>query len=260
MLPPTPGDAEPLVSICVPVYNGERYLERAIRSALDQTYVNTEIVIVDDGSRDRSWNIIESFHDTRIVAVRNEANLGPEGNWNKALTLSSGKYVKLFHQDDLLAPDCVAKQVRGLEMHPNAVLAYCKRRIIGSRDQHYMYRGPGIGLGAIDGAQLVKSCLMSGSNLIGEPSAVMFRRTLVDRVGLFSARFPYVIDLDYWVRLLQHGDAYYCDEALASFRVSRQQWSVALGSRQSTDFVRFVSTHAAFSRSPSRSDDPTNSA
>ena len=87
--------------------------------------------------------------------------------------------------------------------------------------------------GLIEGNALIKSCMTSGANLIGEPAAVLFRRSTVDVVGPFSARFPYVIDLDYWVRLLQHGNAFYSAEALASFRVSPQQWSVAIGSRQS---------------------------
>jgi len=244
----SPGSPEPLVSICIPVYNGEKFLHRAINTVLKQTYTNTEIIIVDDRSTDNSWGIIKAFNDQRIAAVRNDANLGPEGNWNKALGASSGEYVKLFHQDDLLAEDCVAKQVRGLETHPDAVLAFCRRRIIGPHDRQYFTRGPHIKPGLIPGSAIVKSCMTRGTNLIGEPAAVLFRRRTAEAVGPFSAKFPYVIDLDYWVRLLQHGDAFYSAEALASFRVSPQQWSVAIGSRQSADFIQFVSTHPAFSR------------
>jgi glycosyltransferase involved in cell wall biosynthesis len=242
------GSGEPLVSICIPVYNGDRFLHRAIASAVNQTYTNTEVIIVDDCSTDQSWSIIKSFHDRRIVAVKNESNLGPEGNWNKALAAASGKYVKLFHQDDLLSGACMARQVRSLEAHPEAVLAFCKRRIVGPQDQHYIDRGPDLRPGLIDGNRLTKLCLSRGSNLIGEPTAVLFRRSLVDAVGLFSARFPYVIDLEYWVRLLQHGNAFYDDEALASFRISPRQWSVGIGRRQSSDFVQFICSHTAFAR------------
>lgn len=242
------GSGEPLVSLCIPVYNGDPFLHRAIASAVKQTHVNTEIVIVDDCSTDQSWRIINSFDDRRIIAVRNESNLGPERNWNKALAAASGKYIKLFHQDDLLSETCIATQARALEAHPDAVLAFCRRRIIGPQDQHYLDRGPDLTPGLIDGDRLIKLCLTKGSNLIGEPTAVLFRRTLVEAVGLFSARFPYVIDLEYWVRLLQHGDAFYSDEALASFRISPRQWSVGIGRRQSSDFVQFISSHTAFAR------------
>jgi hypothetical protein len=135
-----------------------------------------------------------------------------------------------------------------LEAHPDAVLAFSRRRIIGPRDQHFLYRGPRIKSGPIEGSALVKACLTSGTNLIGEPAAVLFRHRTADLVGLFSARLPYVIDLDYWVRLLQHGNAVYSDAALASFRISPRQWSVAIASRQSIDFVQLISTHSAFSR------------
>ncbi len=71
------------------------------------------------------------------------------------------------------------------------------------------------------------------------------RRCLAERVGSFDATYPYVIDLDFWFRLLAHGDAYYIADPLASFRVSRSQWSVALGQQQSADFLRCVGHHCA---------------
>jgi hypothetical protein len=84
------------------------------------------------------------------------------------------------------------------------------------------------------------ACVRRGTNLLGEPGAVLLRRALATRIGLFDATNPYVIDLDYWFRLLAHGDAHYCDEALASFRVSPSQWSVVIGNGQSSDFRRLV--------------------
>jgi hypothetical protein len=69
---------------------------------------------------------------------------------------------------------------------------------------------------------------------------VLFRKSLADRVGRFDATNPYVIDLDYWFRLLSNGGAYCIPEPLAGFRVSRGSWSVAIGTGQSKDFRRFV--------------------
>jgi glycosyltransferase involved in cell wall biosynthesis len=230
----------------VPVYNGAPYLRQAICSVLEQTHTNIEIIFIDDRSTDDSWHIINSFADKRIVAIRNDTNLGPEANFNKALMASSGRYIKLLGQDDLLAPDCIATQVLGLEDHPGAVLAFSKRRIIGPRDQRYFDRGPHFKSGVIHADRLVKTCLSKGTNLIGEPAAVLFRRSIVGLVGQFSAKYPYVIDLDYWVRLLRHGNAFYSDRPLACFRVSPNQWSVSIAGRQADDFVQFISTHSAF--------------
>ncbi len=128
----------------MPVYNGATYLRQALASIIDQTYTRIEIVVVDDGSTDDSWAIVNSFADSRIVAVRNATNLGPEANFNKVLAAATGAYVKLFGQDDVLAPECLAIQVRALEDHPSAVLAFSKRRIIGPKNEHFLYRGPAL--------------------------------------------------------------------------------------------------------------------
>lgn len=237
---------QPLVSVCVPVYNGATYLREAIASVIDQTYTRIEIIVIDDMSTDDSWGIVNSFADSRIVAVRNDENLGPEANFNKLLAAATGDYVKLFAQDDVLALDCVAIQVRALEGHPSAVLAFSKRRIIGPGNEHLLYRGPHLESGVIRGSSLIKACLSNGTNVIGEPAAVLFRRSAVELVGKFTARLPYVIDLDYWVRLLQFGEAIYCDKPLACFRVSPRQWSIAIAGRQAHDFIQFISTNSAF--------------
>jgi hypothetical protein len=79
-----------------------------------------------------------------------------------------------------------------------------------------------------------------GTNVIGEPGAVLFRRSLAERVGRFDSAQPYVIDLDYWLRLLAHGDAWYMKQSVSAFRVSSGSWSVAIGTRQSRQFADFL--------------------
>lgn len=89
------------------------------------------------------------------------------------------------------------------------------------------------------------ACLRSGTNLIGEPGGVLFRKKMADYVGGFDGSIGYVIDLDYWFRLLLRGDAYYLPEKLVSFRISSRSWSVAIGNRQCVDFRRFIAKVAA---------------
>ncbi len=95
------------------------------------------------------------------------------------------------------------------------------------------------------GSMVMRDCIRRGTNLVGEPGAVMFRKSLADRVGSFDATNPYVIDLDYWFRLLALGDAHYCPERLAGFRVSDASWSVAIGAQQARDFRRFAERAAS---------------
>jgi len=118
---------------------------------------------------------------------------------------------------------------------------FCARRIIDSRSRAVMTRRyPRSSGGVIPARAAVRSCIRSGANLLGEPGGVLFRTALGRRVGAFDASLRIVTDLDYWVRLLLHGDAYYLPERLASFRVSKGTWSVAIGAAQAAELLAFI--------------------
>jgi glycosyltransferase involved in cell wall biosynthesis len=102
--------SEPLISILIPLYNAELYIEDTIRLVLKQSYSNLEIIIVDDRSTDTSVSKASRFTDPRIRLIVNENNIGPEKNWNNALILAKGQYIKLVCSDDLLERDCITKQ------------------------------------------------------------------------------------------------------------------------------------------------------
>jgi glycosyltransferase involved in cell wall biosynthesis len=222
------------------VFNGERYLAEAVRSILAQTHQHFELLIFDDASTDSSWSLLHTFQDPRLLLHRNERNLGPEGNWNLALAATHGSYIKLFHQDDLLSPDCLARQVATLEGLPQAVMAFSSRTIIRPDGSRLFDRSAPWPTGEVEAKTIVQGCLRSGTNLIGEPSAVLFRTEVARKTGSFDGQFPYVIDLDYWLRLLEHGSGYCLQSPLASFRISKNQWSTAIGRRQSRQFIAFL--------------------
>lgn len=233
----------PLVSVCIPTYRGEAHIRAAITSVLAQTLDDFELIVVDDNSPDNTAALVSSFVDPRIRFLRNPANLGPEGNWNRCLHEAHGKYFKLLPHDDLLHPDCLRRQVEILEADSESSLAlvFCARQVINAAGRQQTTRGfPHRRSGRIAANEVIRACLRRGTNLLGEPGGVLMRRELASRVGPFNAAFPYVIDLEYWFRLLLHGDAWYIDETLASFRVSRSQWSVVIGRGQSKDFSRFI--------------------
>jgi len=241
VLPSISGTASaPIVSVCLPVFNGEKYLKEAVTSVLSQSYQNFELLVFDDASTDGSWRLLNTFDDPRIHLHRNERNLGPEGNWNQALEAAKGTYVKLFHQDDLLASECLVREVEILERNPSVVLVFSSRHIIRANGKHIMIRGTRWNEGEISGVKILRGCVISGTNLVGEPSAVLFRASAAHKIGRFDASLPYVIDLDYWIRLLNEGTGYYLRTPLVSFRVSSQQWSAMIGSRQSHEFIDFV--------------------
>lgn len=248
--------ARPLVSVCIPTYNGAATIGAAIRSVLDQTLADLELIVVDDGSKDVTRELVEGFEDPRLKLHRNVSNLGPQGNWNRCLELASGRYFKLLPHDDVLHRECLARQVAVLEADTAGALAlvFSARDVIGPDDRVLTRRGyPGGREGVLDSEDVRRACVRRGTNLLGEPGAVLFRKSLADRVGAFDATNPYVIDLDYWFRLLAHGSAYYFEESLASFRVSGSSWSVAIGGRQSADFREFVERMTNLRLSPATS-------
>ncbi len=238
-----PRRATPLVSVCIPTFRGEATIAQAIESVLAQTMVDFELVVVDDGSPDGTRDIIARYSDTRIRFYCNASNLGPQGNWNRCLELATGTYFKLLPHDDTLAVDCLQRQVDVFNADTDQAIAltFCARTVLGPDGQPLgRRRFARQSTGHVGADELKLACVRAGTNVLGEPGALMFRRSLAMRVGLFDATNPYVIDLDYWFRLLSHGDGYYIDENLASFRVSRTSWSNAIGQRQSTEFSEFI--------------------
>ena len=234
--------------MCIPTYRGRATIGPAIESVLAQSLTDFELIVIDDGSPDDTRAIVEGFADPRLIYVRNEHNLGPQGNWNRCLELARGKYFKLLPHDDLLHPHCLERQVAVLDTDRNQriALVFSARNVLGPDGRVLTRRGyPGGREGPLTGGGVMRACVRRGTNLLGEPGAVLFRKSLADRIGGFDATNPYVIDLDYWFRLLAHGDAYFCAEPLASFRVSGSSWSVAIGTGQSNDFRNFVARFAA---------------
>lgn len=230
------------VSVCIPTYQGAAFLGQAIDSVLAQGLQDFELLVIDDGSTDGSDALARSYTDPRLRYLRNPANLGPEGNWNRCLAEARGDYIKILPQDDVLAPGCLQRQVDILERDGGQryALVFSARTVIDGKGRPLLQRAYRRHSGQVAAALLRRHCVRRGTNLVGEPGAVLFRRSLSQRIGGFCGDIGYVIDLDYWLRLLAHGDAYFIAEPLVSFRISAGSWSVAIGKRQGAEFRRFL--------------------
>lgn len=232
----------PKVSVCIPSYNGQNYIGEAIESVLSQTYADFELVITDDCSTDRSQDIIDGYKDDRIRFLQNTRNLGAEANSNKAISEAKGKYIKLLEHDDYLYPSCLEKQVEILEAleNRNVVLTCCGRDIINERGRKILQRKFKGKSGKYDGRQIIKRTVRAGTNIIGEPTAVLIRSDILKETGAFDDTFPYVTDLDLWCRMLLCGDVYMSSEVLCAYRVSPTALSVSMGSVQRRQFKDLV--------------------
>ena len=131
---------KPLVSVVIPCYNAEKYVEMAIRSIMNQTYTNLEILIIDDCSKDSTYEILENLakYDKRIILEKNEQNLKIVKTLNKLVLKANGKYIARMDADDISAPNRIEKQVNFLESNKdygicgtNAWRIDCNNRMIG---------------------------------------------------------------------------------------------------------------------------------
>jgi glycosyltransferase involved in cell wall biosynthesis len=239
--------SHPIVMICIPTYKGAAFLEATIDSVLAQSYRDFELWIFDDQSPDQTRTLVAGYSDPRVHYVRNDINLGPEANWNRCLARSYSRYFKLLPHDDLLAPGSLQEQVDILEADTAKALAlvFGYRQIINAKGRVIMKRGlPGAQYGRVRSGDLVRRCVRAGTNLIGEPGNGLFRSELIAKIGPYDAGFPYMVDADYWFRVLMHGDAFFTNSHSSSFRLSSGSWSTAIGRKQFANFRGFIEKYA----------------
>ncbi|MBX9694041.1 MAG: glycosyltransferase, partial [Cyanobacteria bacterium] len=203
------------VSIILPVFNGERYLAQAIESVLAQTHENFELVLSDNRSTDKSYQIARKYakQDSRIKLSRNSENIGPVANFNKVIAESTGKYIELFSHDDLFEPTCIEKFATILDEHKNVVIVTSNRNSIDVNGD-ILPADRMSGTRVISGENAIKSNLDVLSNWISSP--VMFRSKY--KKDGFNVMLPLYSDIYYWCEMFLHGDLYYLDEVLFSYR------------------------------------------
>jgi glycosyltransferase involved in cell wall biosynthesis len=241
----------PTVSVCVPTYNGARFIERTVRSVLAQTYDDFELIVQDDGSNDSTPELVATIADPRVRVVEDRAHVGAVANFNRSFAAARGRYLKVLCQDDVLFPECLAQQVKAMEdgVSRGVVLVGARRDVIDENDRVLWHgRGWRGAAGVIEGANAIRASVRAGTNLIGEPSAVLCDHALVKSLHGFDATLAYAVDIDLWMRMLQFGNVAYVPESLATFRVSTTSWSSDLTRQQARQSRALV--HSMRARHP----------
>ena len=201
-------EANPLVSVCVPMYNNSATIERCLRSILDQDGVEFEIVVVDDNSSDDCAAIAASLLRPGDRLVRNDPNLGLNRNHNRCIELARGDCIQFVHGDDWLLPGALRTLAPCFD-DPSVGMAFAPRRVINEGVHWYHRLGPThiyfLRLRAYNrGTSLVTQMVLLGGagNYVGEPTCVMFRRQLALDVGCLRDDVYQLVDLDFWYRLM----------------------------------------------------------
>ena len=221
--------AKPLVCICIPSFNAEKTIAATLRSVLGQTYRHLSIQIVDNHSSDATVAIVKNFSDKRITLHRNPVNLGGEGNFNRCIALATGKYMAIYHADDIYEPDMVATQVAFLEQHPQARAVFTEALLIDEFDQpigeirqpkHLAASGP------LHEFQEIFKAILAHSNFLICPSVMAQTSVYQDEIKSWrSEMFGSSADLDVWLRMLQSGPVGILSQASMRYRIGQDQWS-----------------------------------
>lgn len=221
--------SKPRISVCVPTYNGERWIAGTLRSILDQDE-DLDVIVSDDCSSDRTVEIAGATGDTRVRVRRAPGRLGLAANWNRALGDARGIYVKLLMQDDELLPGALSVQASLLDRHPECGLAFGPRILEGdgsARAARWIatYGDPHVALGPVgevlEGHKVVAKLTSRRlrANAIGEPSVVMLRRSTLEQTGLFNVHIRQLTDLDLWLRVAGVSELAFDTRPVARFRV-----------------------------------------
>jgi glycosyltransferase involved in cell wall biosynthesis len=211
--------AAPVVSVVMPVYNGERFLAEAVESVLGQTYADFELVAVDDASTDASGRILDGYREPRVRVLRNSRNLGGAGSANRGIAEARGVYVARLDQDDVSLPERLAKQVAFLERHPDVAL-------VGTWAQLIDGEGRPIGERRFaTGSDELRDTLLRFCALVH--SSVMFRRAPVVAAGGYGtgALGRHCRDYELWLRLSETMRLANLPEVLVKYRVHPEQMS-----------------------------------
>lgn len=231
--------AAPIVSVVMPVYNGEAYLADAIASVLGQTFSAFELVVVDDCSTDGTAAILDGLADPRIRRLRNDENRGIVVTLNRGFAAARGRYIARMDADDLCEPERLQRQAAFLDSHPDVLLVGTRVEFIGS-DGASLARG--IELPAEDRAIRLQSCFVPA---FVHPTVMIRAEVLRDRRLEYVDAYRYAEDYELWVRIMALGRVANLPEKLLRYRVHGGQTTTqkaatmaAISARVSKDYLR----------------------
>jgi len=187
-----------LVSVIIPAYNAEAYILKAINSILNQTYKNVEVIITDDCSTDKTYQILQSIKDDRIRLYRNENNSGVSFTLNNCIQNSTGSLIAVMHADDIAYPDRIKLQAEFLRANKSLGVIGSQCEIIDEEDKlvslYPVYT---------DTYELLLETLLK--KIPFPHPSVMYRREAVVNVDLYNSAYDGMEDHDMWLRLAAAG-------------------------------------------------------
>ena len=225
-------EARPTVSVIVPNYNHARYLQRRIDSILTQTYLDFELILLDDCSTDQSRDILESYRDNPKVRVEfNAKNSGtPFKQWNKGVRMARGRYIWIAESDDYADPRFLAQMVPILDEQMEVTFAYCRSWSIGEDDQRFGFADSY--LSYLDANHWTANFIVDGVEEcrrffvlcapVPNASSVLFRKDVYEKVGRADEGLRLCGDYKVFAAMAVEGKIAYLAEPLNYYRSHRE--------------------------------------
>lgn len=230
----TVNEKTPKVTICVPVRNGARTIQRTLDSLLNQDYPNYEIFVSDNCSDDDTAKIVSQYASQGVKYFFNPVleKWGGEANWNHILTLAEGPFIALYHADDIYAPTTVRRQVEFLLKYPEASAVFTMSQRIDAYDRP-IKEGPIKLPQELRGKEIFHyagflNYTLKYGTFVSVPT-MMSTREIIDRVGVFNwEKYATASDIDLYLRMVKVGPLGVIDEPLHNYRISDQQGSAQI--------------------------------
>jgi glycosyltransferase involved in cell wall biosynthesis len=227
----------PLLSVILPTFERAARLEGAMQSVLDQTERDLELLVIDDGSKDRTPQVVEraAEKDPRVHGIRKEASSGPSAARNAGIARAEGEFLAFIDDDDRWLPQKTAVQLEYLRTHPNVAAVFCRyERLDERKNRTWIFRTP---------TTYSKRALL-WSNFAGSPSLGIVRRSLLNPDQRFDESLPPCEDWDYWIACAERGEVVTLPEVLCRIVFHGEAQSAFDRERQSRGVSRFLEKHA----------------
>ncbi|WP_256009569.1 glycosyltransferase family 2 protein [Desertivirga xinjiangensis] len=190
---------EPLVSICIPAYNAQKYIGTTLDSLLNQSYQNLEIIVVNDGSTDGTMNVLKSY-EAKGITVLDQPNRGQCAAANSAFRVSNGEYIKFVDADDLLSRDFIKNQIATLNGRRDSIASAAWGRFYGDDLSTFNLNPEKVWQDMPSMEWLVES-LWNGPNMM-QCALFLIPREVLEKSGLWDERLSLINDFDFFIRVI----------------------------------------------------------
>ncbi|MDQ6531540.1 glycosyltransferase [Flavobacterium sp. LHD-85] len=226
----------PLISVLMPVYNGEKFLREAIDSILNQSYRNFEFIIINDGSTDETENIIFSYNDNRIRYIKNESNLRLIKTLNYGIELAKGEYIARMDADDIAVTDRFEKQIKQFILHDEIDMVNCQCLLLNEDGNGYRKNRTNITVNyeAIKYVSIFQTMIVHPAVMI--KTSIMKRFKYNDQINT-----EHVEDFELWNRLFENNiKCFTIPESLIFYRLNSESITNTNGREQQERIKRIT--------------------